>query len=434
MNIHDMNRRDFIKLLGATGAVSTLTACGLPTAAMAKAGGRVVVVGGGFGGATCASYLKRWGPDLNVTLVEKEAKYVTCPFSNKVIAGDMSIAEITHSYDGLKARGINVINGEVTGVDAAAKKVSLKGGQALSADALVLSPGISFEYGRVENDDKVAESMPHAWHAGPQTVLLRKQLEAMADGGVVLIVPPRKPFRCPPGPYERASLIAHYLKANKPKSRIVIVDSNPSHSKQKAFHAAWAHLYGLGEGKMIQWVSGDQGGPVVKIDPSTMTVEKEFGDKFKGDVINFIPHQKASALVMSAGLTNKDGWCDVDQGTFESKVAKSVYVLGDSCVAGAMPKSGHSANSQAKNCAAAIVAKMAGQSQPTPSYANTCYSLISPDFGISVAAVYQLKEGAIKKVSGGVTPPHPGENDRFYKNEAKYAKGWYKGITSDMFG
>ncbi len=432
--MHDLNRRDFIRLMGATGAVSGLAALGLPTAALAKASGKIVVVGGGFGGATCAGYLKRWGPDLDVTLVERDAKYVTCPFSNEVLAGDMSIDEITFSYDGLKARGVNVVNDEATGVDAAAKKVSLKGGQTLSADMLVLSPGISFIYGMVENDDKVEESMPHAWKAGPQTILLRKQLESMKDGGVVLIVPPKKPFRCPPGPYERASLIAHYLKNNKPKSRIIIVDSNPSHSKQKSFHAAWNHVYGMGEGKMIQWVSGDEGGPVIKVDPSTMTVEKEFGDKYQGDVINFVPHQKASELVKAAGLTNDDGWCDVDQGTFESKIAKDVYVLGDSCVAGAMPKSGHSANSQAKNCAAAIVSKLAGQNAPMSTYANTCYSLISPDFGISVAAVYRLEEGSIKRVAGGVTPPYPEEKDRFYKNEAKYAKGWYNSITQNTFG
>jgi sulfide dehydrogenase [flavocytochrome c] flavoprotein subunit len=298
---------------------------------------------------------------------------------------------------------------------------------------LVLSPGIKFIYGRVENDDKVEETMPHAWQAGPQTLLLRKQLEAMKDGGTVLILPPPKPFRCPPGPYERASLIAGYLKANKPKSKIIIVDSNETHSKQAAFHAAWKHVYGMGEGKMIHWLKETEGGKIVKLDPSTMTVEKEFGDKFKGDVINFIPYQKAADLVHDAGLTNKDGWCDVHQNTFESKVAKDVYVLGDACVAGAMPKSGHSAASQAKNCAAVIVSRLAGKEPPTPTYANTCYSLISADFGISVAAVYRFQEGSIKKVSGGVTPPHPKEKDRFYKNEAKYARGWYKSITSDMF-
>jgi sulfide dehydrogenase [flavocytochrome c] flavoprotein subunit len=193
--MQDMNRRDFIRLLGVTGAVSGMTVMGIPTSVLAKASGKVIVVGGGFGGATCAQYLKRWGPDIDVTLIEREAKYTTCPFSNVVLAGDMTIDQITHSYDGLKAKGIKVVTDEVTGVDAGAKKVKLKGGDTLSADMLVLSPGVKFIYGRVENDDKVEQSMPHAWKAGPQTSLLRKQIMAMKDGGTVLILPPPKPFR-----------------------------------------------------------------------------------------------------------------------------------------------------------------------------------------------------------------------------------------------
>ena len=428
------DRRDFIKLMGAAGAVSGLSALGLPSAVFAKASAKVVVVGGGFGGATCATYLKRWGPELDVTIVEKDAKFVTCPFSNGVLGGMWGLDEITHSFDGLKARGIKVVQDTVTGVDAAGKKIALQNGGSMSYDMLVLSPGISFVYDRVENDTKVEEKMPHAWKAGPQTTLLRKQLEAMPDGGTVLILPPPKPFRCPPGPYERASLIAHYLKTKKPKSKVIIVDSNESHSKQKTFHAAWQHLYGFGKGKLIEWVKETDGGKIVTLDPGTMTVIKEFGDKYKGDVINFIPYQKAAKLVHDAGLVNSDGWCDVHQDTFESKVAKDVYVLGDACVAGAMPKSGHSAASQAKNCAAAIVSKVAGKEQPAPSYNNTCYSFIAPDFGISVAAVYAFKDGSIKKTSSGVSPPPPAEKDRFYKNEAKYTRGWYKSITDDMFG
>ncbi|MDJ0957844.1 MAG: NAD(P)/FAD-dependent oxidoreductase [Arenicellales bacterium] len=432
--MQNVKRRDFIKLVGSAGAVSGLTAMGIPTSVLAKASGKVVIVGGGFGGATCATYLKRWGPDIDVTLVERDSEFITCPFSNEVIGGNLELKDITHSYDGLKKRGINVVHDEVTGIDAGAKKVSLKGGQELAGDMLVLSPGIRFIYDRVENDTKVEESMPHAWKAGPQTMLLRKQLEAMNDGGTVLILPPPKPFRCPPGPYERASLIANYLKNNKPKSKIIIVDSNTSHSKQKAFHAAWDHLYGLGEGKMIQWIPENEGGKLESLDPGAMSVTTTFGDTFKGDVVNFIPYQKAADLVENAGLTNKDGWCDVNQDTFESKVAKGVHIIGDSCVAGAMPKSGHSAASQAKNTAAVIVSRLAGQEPPEPTYANTCYSFISPDFAISVAAVYRFQEGSIKRVAGGVTPPYPEEKERFYKNEAKYTRGWYKSITSEGWG
>ncbi len=436
----DFTRRDFIKLVGAGGALSGLTALGFSTSAFAKASGKVIVVGGGFGGATCATYLKRWGPDIDVTLIERDAKYITCPFSNEVIAGDWTLDDITHNYDGVKGRGIKVINDEVTAIDAGAKSVTLKGGQTMSADALVLAPGISFKYGKVENDDKVAESMPHAWKAGEQTLLLRKQLEAMKDGGTVLIVPPPRPFRCPPGPYERASLVCHYLKTHKPKSKCIIVDSNDAHSKQASFHAAWAHHFGFGtDNAMLRWVKETEGGKVVKVDPSTMTVVKDFGDEYKGDVINFIPSQQAADLVQAAGLTNQDGWCDVNQDTFESKSAKDVFVIGDACVAGAMPKSGHAAASQAKNCAAVIVSRFAGKEAPAPTYANTCYSLITPDFGISVAAVYRFQDGSIKlidevKKAGTVTPPYPAGGERMYKNEAKYAKGWYKSITMDMFG
>ncbi len=426
--MRDMKRREFVGLLGSAGALSGLGVLGVPTRVLAQASGKVVIVGGGFGGATCANYLRRWAPNVDVTLIERKTEFVTCPGSNEVIVGLHDIDYITHGYDGLKNRGVKVVNDEATSIDPANGAVSLKGGQTVAGDMLVISPGISFKYGWVENDDAVAETMPHAWLAGDQTMLLRRQLMAMADGGTVLIVPPPTPFRCPPGPYERASLIADYLKRNKPRSKVVIVDSNDTHSKQKAFHAGWDRLYP----GMIEWVNETNGGRVVKVDPSTMTVEKEFGDTFKGDVINFIPRQQANDLVQNAGLTNTDGWCEIDQGTFESKVAAGVYVLGDASVAGAMPKSGHSAASQAKNCAAVIASRLAGREPPAPTYANTCYSLLSEKYGISVAAVYRLEEGAIKRVSGGVTDVD--ESDRYYAKEASYQAAWYRSITSDAFG
>ncbi len=426
MNTYD--RREFLKVMGAAGAVSSLGMLWpLPSFA---ASGKVVIVGGGFGGATCARYLKRWGgAGVDVTLVERDNKYVTCPFSNEVLAGDLEISKITHGYDKVAADGIKVVHDHVTGIDAAGKKVSLKDGGSLTYDKLVVSPGISFRWGAIENDKEATrEAMPHSWKAGEQTLLLRKQLMAMRDGGTVIIVPPKKPFRCPPGPYERASLIAHYLKTNKPKSKILIVDANSSHSKQAAFHEGWKLEYG----DMIEWIKDTDGGVINSADIKGMTVRNDFGDSYKGDVINLIPYQKAAELVETSGLTNKDGWCTVDMGTFESKVAKDVHIIGDACVAGAMPKSGHSAASQAKNCAAAILSHMAGAEPPTPTYANTCYSLVGPKYGISVAAVYRLQEGVIKKVSGGVS--EVGNRDRVHKNEARYARGWYKSITSDMFG
>jgi sulfide dehydrogenase [flavocytochrome c] flavoprotein subunit len=427
MNKYD--RRDFLKVLSAAGTVTGLGGLLWPMEALAAASGKVVVVGGGFGGATCARYLKRWGPQLDVTLVERNTSYVTCPFSNEVLAGNLEMSDITHGYGNINTAGVNVVHDEVTAIDAGGKSISLKYGGSMKFDKLVVSPGIAFRWGSIENDQTaVQQAMPHAWKPGEQTMLLRKQLQAMRDGGTVIIVPPKKPFRCPPGPYERASLIAHYLKSNKPKSKILIVDSNPSHSKQAAFHEGWKKEYG----NMIEWIKDTDGGVITRADPGNMTLRNDFGDEYKGDVINLIPYQKAGELVESAGLTNKDGWCSVDMGTFESAAARDVHIIGDACVAGAMPKSGHSAASQAKNCAAAIVSILAGGKPPEPTYANTCYSLVGPRYGISVAAVYRLKEGVIVKVSGGVSKV--GNNDQRHKNEARYARGWYKSITSDTFG
>ncbi len=423
------DRRDFLKVIGAAGAVTGFGSLVWPMEALAAASGRVVVVGGGFGGATCARYLKRWGPKLDVTLIERDTSYITCPFSNEVLAGSLEMSDITHDYGNIAAQGIKVVHDEVTAIDAAGKSISLGNGGSMKFDKLVVSPGIAFRWGAIENDQiAVQQAMPHSWKAGEQTLLLRKQLQAMRNGGTVIIVPPKKPFRCPPGPYERASLIAHYLKSNKPKSKILIVDANPTHSKQAAFHEGWKKEYG----NMIEWIKDTDGGVITSADPGTMTLRNDFGDEYKGDVINLIPYQKAGELVETAGLTNKDGWCTVDMGTFESAEARDVHIIGDACVAGAMPKSGHSAASQAKNCAAAIVSILAGDTPPEPTYANTCYSLIGPRYGISVAAVYRLKDGVIVKVSGGVSKV--GNKDRVHKNEAKYARGWYKSITSDTFG
>ena len=427
MNNYD--RRDFLKVFGATGALTGLGGLAWPMQALASASGKVIVIGGGFGGATCARYLKRWGPGLDVTLIERNNSYVTCPFSNEVLAGDLEIGKITHGYDKIAAGGVKVVHDTVTGIDAGAKAITLMNGSLMKFDKLVVSPGIDFRWGSVENDRAAVEqAMPHAWKPGEQTLLLRKQLMAMRDGGTVIIVPPKKPFRCPPGPYERASLIAHYLKWNKPKSKILILDANSSHSKQAAFHEGWKKEYG----DMIEWVKDTDGGVITRADPGKMTLRNDFGDEYKGDVINLIPYQKAGALVESAGLTNKDGWCSVNMGTFESAEAKDVHIIGDACVAGAMPKSGHSAASQAKNCAAAIVSTLAGDTPPEPTYANTCYSLVGPKYGISVAAVYRLKDGVITRVAGGVSKV--GNPDLMHLNEARYARGWYDSITTDVFG
>lgn len=421
-------RRDFIRLMGAAGAASALGYLGL-SGVVRAGGGRVVIIGGGFGGATCANYIKRYDPGIEVTLIEPNKNYVTCPFSNTVLAGINPIDFITRSYDNLKAkRGVKVVNDRVTGIDPANRKVRLKGGSTLSYDRLVVSPGISFRWGEIKGYNETASRiMPHAWQAGPQTVLLRKQLEAMRDGGTVIIVSPPKPFRCPPGPYERAGLIAYYLKNNKPKSKILILDSSERFSKQVLFKEGWDKLYP----GMIEWVAGSQGGTIERVDTKTMAVFSRFGESYKGDVINLIPPQKAGKIAQIARLANKQGWCPVNQRTFETVKQKGIHVIGDASIAGAMPKSGFAASSQARICAAAIVSDLRGQKMPEPTYNNTCYSFIGPKYAISVAAVYRLKGGQITRVSGGVSPT--GAKKRFRLNEANYAKGWYKAITAEAF-
>jgi len=446
-----LTRRDFLKTAGAYTAWSTLpftlTACGkgeekpkatpaVPApkaAAPAKpAAPRVIVVGGGFGGATCAKYIRRYATDIDVTLVERVQKFSTCPFSNVVIGGGRNMENITQSYDALAQKhGVNVVHDEVTAVDPVKAVVTLKSGKTLEYDRLVLSPGIDFRWDAIEGyDEATSMDIPHAWQAGEQTVILRKQLEAMDDGGLVILAPPGNPFRCPPGPYERASMIANYLKQHKPKSKILILDAKDKFSKQPLFMQGWEQLYP----GMIEWVKGSEGGKIQGVDAATRTVNTELGDKHQGAVINIIPPQKGGALVHTVGLTNNDGWCPVNQQTFESSVHKNIHVIGDSCIAGKMPKSGFAANSQAKVCAGAVVAAIKGLTLPEPSYVNTCYSLVAPDYGISVAAVYRHTDAGIVAVegAGGVSPKDA--DAAFRKKEADYARGWYDSITSDAWG
>lgn len=422
-----IKRRDFLKLVGAASALGAL---GQAPVALGKASARVIVIGGGFGGATAAKYIRRFDPGIHVTLIEKDSKYTTCPFSNTVIAGMRDIDSITFGYDKLsKNHGVEVIHDLVTEVDAAGKKVTLKGGKTLQYDKLVVSPGIDFKADAIEGyDEAAAQKMPHAWKAGAQTTLLRKQLEAMKDGGTVVIAPPPNPFRCPPGPYERASLIAHYLKNNKPNSQILILDAKDKFSKMPLFQDGWAELYGT----MIAWTGASEGGKVVRVDPKGMKVVTT-DEEVTADVANIIPAQTASRLAHAAGLTDKTGWCPVDPNTFESTIHKDVYVIGDASIAGPLPKSGYAANSEAKVCAAQLVAAVSGQKPLAPSWVNTCYSLVGPQYGISVAMVYKGSPKGIAKVegSGGVSPRQAPLSTRTM--EAIYAEGWYNSIVQDMF-
>src|SRR6059058_5861695 len=345
------NRREFLKAAAAGAAL-------LPLPAIAQgAGARVVVVGGGFGGATCARFIKRIDPRINVTLVEANRTFIACPFSNTVIAGLRDLAAQQFGYDKLATDQVAVQFSPATGIDPQRRTVTLGNGTEHAYDRLVLSPGIDIRWSALPGyTETAAERMPHAWRAGEQTLVLRRQLEAMEDGGTVVISAPANPFRCPPGPYERASLIAYYLKTKKPKSKLIILDAKDAFSKQRLFLNAWKELYP----DHIEWVSLSKGGKVNAVDPATKTLKTDFADH-KADVANVIPPQKAGVIAQIAGVADRSGWCPVDPMTFESKLVPSIHVIGDAAIMGAMPKSAFSANAQAKVCATAIADLLAGK-------------------------------------------------------------------------
>ena len=422
-------RRTFNQSLGATVALGALVLPGpAPFAAGAKA--QVVVVGGGFGGATAAKYIKRFDPSISVTLVEPSTSFITCPFSNTVIGGLNKIDYITQGYDALKKMGVEVVHDLVAHIDGTKKQVKLARGGNIKFDRCIVSPGIDFRWEKIEGlDAGTAGTIPHAWKAGPQTLLLRKQLEAMPNGGTFIISPPVNPFRCPPGPGERISLVANYFKKAKPKSKIVVLDPKKKFSKQGLFKEGWAKLYP----GMIDYHNTDNDGIVRSVDAKTMTLHSDFG-KYKGDVINFIPSQRAGKIAQVSGLTDKTEWCPVDQQTFESRIIPGVHVIGDSSIAAPMPKSGFAASTQAKVCAEAVVNLLKGRMPGTPKFVNTCYSLVDENYGISVAMVYGYEGGKIIKIkgSGGLSPS--GADEKFRKKEADYARGWYESISKDIWG
>lgn len=396
--------------------------------AHAQTSARVVVIGGGFAGATCARQLHRAG--LKVTLVEPSAAYVSCPFSNAVLGGLRELKDQTFTYEALAREGIVIAQLEAKAIDGNARRVTLGDGASLSYDRLVLAPGIDIRFDGLPGYDQAAsEVLPHAWKAGPQTTLLRRQLESMDDGGTVVISAPNNPFRCPPGPYERASLIAHYLKTHKPRSKVLILDAKDAFSKQSLFTAAWKELYG----EMIEWVGLSAGGKVTEIDPGSKTFVTEFG-KHRADVGNVIPPQRAGAIAVTSGIADQTGWCPIDPVTFEARQHAGIHVIGDAAIAGGMPKSAFSANAQAKACAQAVTLMLRGETPPSPKLINTCYSLVAPDYGISVAGVYQPAKGLLADVAGagGVSAAKAPASVR--AAEASYAEAWFKTITHDVFG
>ena len=401
-----------------------------PFVARAQASAGVVVVGGGFGGATAARFLRRADPRLDVVLVEANPQFTACPFSNEVLVGLRDIAAQRFPYGAIAAEGVRVLQAAATAVDPAARRVTLGDGTALPYDRLLLSPGIDIAWGALPGyDEAAAERMPHAWKAGAQTLLLRSQLEAMQDGGLVVMSAPANPYRCPPGPYERASLIAYYLKTRKPRSKLLLLDAKDAFSKQKLFQAAWQQLYP----DLLEWVSLSNGGKVTRVDPATNSFETDFGTQ-KADVGNVIPPQRAGRIAALAGVADRTGWCPIDPATFELRLQPGIHVIGDAAIAGAMPKSAFAANAQAKVCAYAVAQLLAGAALAEPRLINTCYSLVAPGYGISVAGVYRPVNGQLTDIegAGGTSPLDAPAAQR--AQEAEYADAWFKTITGETFG
>jgi len=420
-----MNRRSFMKLMGAATGAGLAGMPYISNAAemMPKKGRRVVVVGAGYGGSIVAKYIRMNDPTIEVVLIDRDKTYISCPFSNLVIGGSRKLDENKITHEKLASNhGVKLVYDEVTAVDTAAKKVVLTGGT-ISYDRLVLSPGIDFRFEDIEGYDPVEtpKIIPHAWKAGEQTLLLRKQLEDMQAGGTVVLSIPVTPFRCPPGPYERISQIAWHLKNNKPGSKIVVLDANPDIvSKAGLFRKGWKKHY---DG-MIDYRPANK---VVKVDAKKRSVDTGV-EEIAGAVVNLIPPQKAGLIAHKAGVVGEDKkWCPVNQVTFESTIAKDVHIIGDAAIAGAMPKSGYSANSQAKVAALNIVQLMNGKDLIDPSHVNVCYSYLTDKEAVTVSAVYKVAEGKTIAVanSGGVSPD-------LSELEAIYGRSWIKNILTEM--
>ena len=421
-----MDRRQILQAASAASVLGWVSGC---ASTGDGAGGKVVVVGGGYGGATAAKYIRMWSDgQVDVTLVEPNADFVSCPISNLVLGGSKQMADITTSYDNLaKRHGVKVIKDRVAAIDADKRQVRLVSGAVLPYDRLVLSPGVDFMWDQLPgmNQPGAQGKVLHAWKAGPQTLALRRQLEAMPDGGVFAISIPLQPYRCPPGPYERACQVAHYFKQAKPKSKVLILDANDDvTSKGALFKKAWADRY-----KGI--IDYRPKHVLVDVDAASGTLRFDFNDPIKAQVLNVVPPQRAGDIAFNAGLaTANKRWCDVDWLTMESKAAKNVHILGDALqIAPAMPKSGHMANQHGKVAAAAIVALLSGrQPNALPIYNNTCYSFVSDTDVVHVASVhaYDAEKKTMLPVAGS-----GGVSSAASELEGRYAMAWARNIWAD---
>jgi sulfide dehydrogenase [flavocytochrome c] flavoprotein chain len=418
-----MTRRQFLKATGAGGGV--LAVAGLPGCAMFRGetevpgGRRVVVVGGGWGGATAAKYVRLADPTIEVILLEPNKKFVSCPFSNLVLSGARGIGSLTFGYGGLREYGVKVRHEAATAIEPDAKRVRIGDG-ALAYDRVIVAPGVDFQVEQVEGLGAAQDTVLHAWKAGPQTVQLAKQLRTMPDGGVFVLTVPPVAYRCPPGPYERICQVAWYLKANKPKSKLIVLDANQNIvSKAALFRAAWQAY------PNIDYRASNK---VVKVDPGAREVTTDLGDKIRYDVINLIPPQRAGTIAVQADLVGADKrWCEVDHVTYESVKHRNAHVIGDATTGLPVPKSGTIANAMGKICANAVVSLMSGRPAPAVPPVNTCYSWVSDREAIAVVNAYKIDNGKVVQVEQKLTPGH----SALY---AQHAEGWARSIWTDILG
>jgi len=427
-----MMRIDRRAVIGGLGGAAAATLAG-PRVTVAATAAKIVVVGGGPGGATVANVLKQRNPDLSVTLVEPKPAYTTCFGSNHYIGGLRTFESITHSYRGLKALGITVATDSAKAIDTSARTVTLAGGDTLSYDRLVVAPGIDFKFDGVEGYTEAAsEILPHAWRGGVQTQMLRNQLEQMDDGGVVLLAPPRAPYRCPPGPYERACTIANYLKTHKPRSKLIIVDPKMSFSKQPVFVEAFAKYYQ--DIVELHLTDDIDDFALARVDVDTREITTKSGLKVTAAVVNIIPDQRAGDIALRAGLTEGD-WCPIEPESFASKKAKDVFVIGDAAIATDMPKSAYSANSQAHAVAERILAELAGKPTPAASYFNTCWSFVAPDDTVKIGADYRPGDfgGKFALAPANAFVSKPGEPASLRKANSEEGDRWYDTLALDIF-
>lgn len=439
MNETNTSRRRFSKALGSASALSILgggaalwsgraaAAAGESAAASNKRLGRVLVVGGGYGGATAAKYLRKWGgPGLEVTLVEREQAFVSCPLSNLVLGGSRSLDDLTISYEGLQKAGVRVVQDEVKSIDPSTFQASFGREPSQRFDRIVMSPGVDLDFSAIQGfDEQAQETILHAWKAGPQIVALRRQLEAMPDGGVYVLSIPLAPYRCPPGPYERVCQVAHYLKTAKPRSKILVLDANPDiTSKKGLFLSEWNGQY---KG-MIDYQPNMK---VTEVDAASHTAITEFGERVSADILNLVPPMRAARIAGETGLINANNrWCDIDWATLESTAAPGIHVLGDATLsAPAMPKSGHMANQHGKAAAAAIVEILNGRTPQPPTMANTCYSFVDDKRVMHVASVhrYSAEKKTLQPVEGA-----GGVSSAASELEGSYANAWARNIWNDM--